>query len=87
MFYFIGVFFLPPLEPAMILAMYICHTFVALACKSHEIMNGIVVIIHNFFLPNLSIKGPIKKEPSGSAMFTMLAGKITISVFPKEVCI
>lgn len=49
------------------------QTSVANACKAHDIKNGRVAKMHIFFLPNRSIKGPILKDPIGSAMATILA--------------
>jgi hypothetical protein len=53
--------------------------FFALAINSQEAINGIVVANNIFFLPYLSVNGPVSKEDSGRAIVTKLA-EIRLSV-------
>lgn len=63
----------PAVIPAMHRATYTDVTDLAVAIISHDTMNGKHENTATFFLPYLSINGPMANEPKGSDMVTKLA--------------
>lgn len=59
--------------PEVNLATYMVSTFFDVAINAQLIINGIVDMIAMGLRPNLSISGPIAKEPNGSDIVTKLA--------------
>lgn len=72
---------LPAAIPANIRAAYIVSTFVDAAINIQLIKNGIVVTIAIGLRPNLSINGPMIKEPNGSDIVTSEAESLVSYLF------